>query len=47
MSAWLKTTAENGKELMEWNDTPSPASLRELPRKAARLKEAKASPSKI
>ena len=48
MSAWLK---DNGpkmeKMLMEWNDTPSPASLRELPRKAARLEEAKASPSKI
>ncbi len=48
MSAWLK---DNGpkmeKMLMEWNDTPSPASLRELPRKTTRFEEAKASPSKI
>lgn len=45
MNAWLK---DNGpkmeRTLMEWNDIPSPASLRELPRKEAR--PAKASPSK-
>jgi hypothetical protein len=47
MSAWLR---DNGPKmermLMEWNDIPSPASLRQLPRKEARASEAKASPSK-
>jgi hypothetical protein len=47
MSAWLR---DNGPKmermLMEWNDIPSPASLRQLPRKEGRPGEAKASPSK-
>jgi hypothetical protein len=47
MSAWLK---DNGpkmeKMLMEWKDIPSAASLRELPRKEDRPRDAKASPLK-
>jgi hypothetical protein len=47
MSAWLR---DNGPKmermLMEWNDIPSPASLRQLPCKEARASEAKGSPSK-
>jgi hypothetical protein len=47
MSAWLK---DNGpkmeKLLMDWNNFPSPASLRDLPRTESRSGDAKASPSK-
>ena len=47
MSAWLK---DNGpkmeKMLMEWNNIPSPASLRELARAESRPGETKASSSK-
>jgi len=47
MSAWLK---DNGpkmeKMLMEWNDIPSPASLRELPHTQGGPLDAKAPPSK-
>src|SRR5438093_2914597 len=35
MSAWLNNNAPKiERTLMEWNNIPSPASLRELPRKA-------------
>jgi hypothetical protein len=48
MSAWLE---HNGpkmeKTLMEWSDIPSPASLRELPRKEGRPRDAKGTPSKF
>ena len=48
MSAWLKGDGPKmEKMLMDWNNPPSPASLRELPRKTVRFEEAKASPSKI
>jgi len=47
MSAWLN---DNGpkmeKMLMEWNNIPSPASLRELARTESRPSETKASSSK-
>ncbi len=47
MSAWLRDNGpKTERMLMEWNDIPSPASLRQLPRKEARASEAKASPSK-
>ena len=47
MSAWLNNNGpKEEKMLMEWNDIPSPASLRELPRKKGRPSDAKASPSK-
>ena len=47
MNAWLNDNASKvEKMLMEWNDVPSPASLREPPRKQGRPSDAKASPSK-
>src|SRR5437660_9293065 len=47
MSKWLRDNGpKTERMLMEWNDIPSPASLRQLPRKEARASEAKASPSK-
>lgn len=47
MSAWLDQNASKVERmLMEWNEIPTPASLRELPRKKGRLSDAKASPSK-
>jgi len=47
MSAWLRDNGQKmEKMLMEWNDIPSPASLRELPRKEARPRDAKTPPSK-
>jgi hypothetical protein len=39
MSAWLNDNgAKMERTLMEWNSIPSPASLRELPRKASSSK---------
>ena len=48
MSAWLKnSSAGREKQLMEWTDIPSPASLeRELDRKASLPSDTNASPSK-
>ena len=47
MSAWLRDNAPKmERTLMEWNNIPSPASLRELPRKDGRPSDAKPSPSK-
>jgi hypothetical protein len=47
MSAWLDHNgAKIEKTLMEWNNMPSPASLRELPRKEGRPSGANASPPK-
>ena len=47
MTAWLDQNGPKAeKMLMEWNDVPSPASLREPPRKQGRPSDAKASPSK-
>jgi hypothetical protein len=47
MSAWLN---DNGPKvenmLMQWDEIPTPASLRELPRKEGRSSDAKASPPK-
>jgi hypothetical protein len=48
MSAWLE---HNGpkmeKTLIEWSDLPSPASLRQLPRKEGRPSDAKGSPFEV
>jgi hypothetical protein len=47
MSAWLDHNgAKIERTLMEWNNMPSPASLRELPRKEGRPSATTASPSK-
>ena len=47
MSAWLNDNAPKIKRtLMEWNNIPSPASLRELPRKEGPTGNTKALPSK-
>ncbi len=47
MSAWLDHNGpKTERMLMDWNDMPSPASLRELPRKEGRSSDAKASPQK-
>ena len=47
MNAWLNENgAKTERMLMEWNNIPSPASLRELPRKDGRPSDAKPSPSK-
>jgi hypothetical protein len=47
MSAWLNDNAPKiERTLMEWNNIPSPASLRELPRKEGPPGNTKASPSK-
>jgi hypothetical protein len=47
ISAWLnENAAKTERTLMEWNNIPSPASLRELPRKEGRPSDTKASSSK-
>src|SRR6266478_93996 len=47
MSAWLNDNGpKREKMLMEWNNIPSPASLRELARTESRPSETKASSSK-
>jgi hypothetical protein len=47
MSAWLNDNAPKiERTLMEWNNIPSPASLRELPYKEGPPSNTKASPSK-
>jgi len=47
MSGWLNDNgAKMERTLMEWNNIPSPASLRELPHKEGRPSDAKTSPQK-
>jgi len=42
MSKWLNDDGPKmEKMLMDWNNSPSPASLRDLPRKQARVDGAK------